>query len=416
MKSFVPGIALTPRNPERTVMIGGDCLGFATVLGPPYCTDIERGRRNGNLRDYADFIRLAHYFNIVHLIGSPVEAVEIPVPVRHLEMAAETLRLTDKVPYVFCQSRERIRDVLNLYALARGETLEEFSARPGTYSIINTNTPLQYDTPMATGVIDMARMGQPVVITPFSLAGATTPATLASCAMMANAEILFGATLAQLARKGAPVIYGAHVKNIDLKTGAPAYGMPESLKGNQLTGQLARFYGLPYRSSNFNSSNAVDAAAAYESQATTFAALTGGANLLMHAAGWLEGGLCSSFDKFVIDVEILQGMACYLDPVKVDPDTLGFDEIAEVGPGGHFFGTTRTVATFETAFYAPIVSTTQNYGAWLEAGAADATQRAHRLCKQALAEYEPPAMDPGIRESIDAFVARRKEEGGSPLS
>ncbi len=416
IRTFVSEVRLTPRNPDRTVMIGGDNLAFATVLGPPYCTDIERGRRNGNLADYCDFIRLAHHFNIIHMIGSPVEPVEIPVPERHLDMALQTLLLTDKVPYVFCQSRERIHDAFNLFAIARGETLEEFGNRPGTYSIINTNTPLQFDTPMATGIIEMARFNQPVIITPFSLAGATTPVTLASCALLANAEILFGATLSQLVRPGAPLFYGAHIKNIDLKTGAPAYGMPESLKGNQIAGQLARFYGLPYRSSNFNSSNAADAAAAYESQATTFAAITGGANLLMHAAGWLEGGLCSSFDKFVLDIEILQGMACYLDPVRVDADTLAFDEIAEVGPGGHFFGTPRTVATYESAFYSPLVSTTQNYGAWKEAGAIDATARAHRIYKQALAEYEQPALDPAIREALESFVTRRRQEGGAPLN
>ncbi len=416
LKTCISSFQLTPRNPARAVTIGGNNLAFATVLGPPYCTDIERGRRNGNLADYADFIRLAHYFNIIHLIGSPVEAVEIPVPVRHLDMALANLLHTDKVPYVFCQSRERIRDVLTMYATARGETLEEFSKRPGTYSIINTNSPLQFDTPMAVGIMDMARFGQPVIITPFTLSGATTPATLASGALLANTEALFGITLGQLVRPGAPVIYGAHIKNIDLKTGAPAYGLPESFKGNQLAGQMARFYGLPYRSSNFNASNAVDAAAAYESQGTTFAAISGGVNLLMHAAGWLEGGLCASFDKFVIDVEMLQGMACYLDPVRIDAETLAVDEITQVGPGGHFFGTPRTIATYENAFYSPLVSITQNYGAWKEAGAPDATTRAHRLYKQALAEYEQPVIDPAIRESLEVFVARRKEEGGSPLN
>ena len=416
LTSVPPVIGLVPRNPSNSVRVGGDDIAFATVLGPPNCSDIERGRRSGTLADHDDFLRLAQFFNIIHLVGgSPVEPLDIEVRYRHLEATRSMLTLTDKVPYVFCQSRQRILDVFEMCAIARGETLELFAARPGVFSIINTNSPLQYDLAMATGVIEMARYGQPTLITPFIMAGATAPATVAAGMAMNNAEILFGVTLAQLVRPGAPVLYGNAAKNVDLKTGAPAYGLAESYRFTHIGGQLARRYRMPLRSSAFCASNAPDAGAMLEGVAATWAAITAGANLLMHGAGWLEGGLCSSFEKFVLDVEVLQNMAVWLQPVKIDADTLALEEIAEVGPGGHFFGTPRTIATFETAFHRPIISTTQNYGAWLEAGGLDATSRAHRVYKQALAEYEPPPIADEIRMALDAFVARRIREGGSPL-
>ena len=411
-----PVIELVPRNPANSVRVGGRNIAFATVLGPPNCSDIERGRRSGTLADHDDFLRLAQYFNIIQLVGgSPVEPLDIEVRYRHLEATRSMLTLTDKVPYVFCLSRQRILDVFEMCAIARGETLEQFAAAPGVFSIINTNSPLQYDLSMATGVIEMARFGQPTLITPFIMAGATAPATVAAGMAMNNAEILFGLVLAQLVRPGAPVLYGNAAKNVDLKTGAPAYGLAESYRFTHIGGQLARRYRMPLRSSAFCASNAPDAAAMLEGVGATWAAITAGANLLMHGAGWLEGGLCSSFEKFVLDVEVLQNMAVWLEPVTIDADTLALDEIAEVGPGGHFFGTARTIATFETAFHRPIISTTQNYGAWLEAGGLDATCRAHRLYKQALAEYEPPPIADDLREALDAFVARRTSEGGAPL-
>ncbi|HEX2431491.1 MAG TPA: trimethylamine methyltransferase family protein [Aestuariivirgaceae bacterium] len=411
-----PVIELVPRNPQNSTLIGGDNVAFATVLGPPNCSDIERGRRSGTLADHDDFLRLAQFFNIIQLIGgSPVEPLDIEVRFRHLEATRSMLTLTDKVPYVFCLSRQRIHDVFEMCAIARGEDLEQFARRPGVFSIINTNSPLQYDLAMATGVIEMARFGQPTLITPFIMAGATAPATVAAGMAMNNAEILFGVTLAQLVRPGAPVLYGNAAKNVDLKTGAPAYGLAESYRFTHIGGQLARRYRMPLRSSAFCASNLPDAAAMLEGVGAIWAAITAGANLLMHGAGWLEGGLCSSFEKFVLDVEVLQNMAVWLKPVTIDAETLALDEIAEVGPGGHFFGTARTIATFETAFHQPIISTTQNYGAWLEAGGLDATRRAHRLYRQALAEYEPPAIADDIREALDAFVARRTGEGGAPL-
>jgi trimethylamine--corrinoid protein Co-methyltransferase len=411
-----PGeFTLTPRNGARAVTLGGDRLTTAAVLGPPNCSDLIRGRRPGSLADYEELLKLTQVFNVVQMNGWPVEPLDIEVRHRHLVATERMLSLTDKVPYVFCQSPQRITDALTLCALARGETLEEFAARPGAFSIINTNTPLTYDAPMATGVMEMARLGQPTLITPFVMAGGSTPATIASAMALTAAEILFGVVLSQLVRPGAPVVFGVASKNVDMRTGAPAYGMADMMVCTMIGGQLARRYGLPLRSSNFSASNIPDFASGYESANAVFSALSAGVNLLMHAAGWVEGGLCTSYEKFVLDCEIVQSMAHLIAPVTVDDDQLCFAEIAETGPGGHFFGSARTLATVETAFYRPLVSITQNQGAWMEAGGKSAAERATAIWQEALRTYAMPPMDPAIREGLADFVARRREAGGAPL-
>jgi trimethylamine--corrinoid protein Co-methyltransferase len=209
------------------------------------------------------------------------------------------------------------------------------------------------------------------------------------------------------------VVYGGFTSNVDMKSGAPAFGTPEYSKAALAGGQLARRYGLPYRSSNANACNVVDAQAAYESEMSLWAAVMGHANIVLHAAGWMEGGLTASFEKMVLDAEMLQMMAEFLRPIEVNQDTLGLDAIREVGPGGHFFGAAHTLARYETAFYAPILSDWRNFESWQEAGSIDATRRAHGIYKQILADYQAPPSDPGTLEALDAFVARRKEAGGA---
>ncbi len=409
-------VTLGTRNPNRSIMVGGDHLCFTTVLGPPYCSDLARGRRPGTLADYCDFVRLAQHFNVVHMNGgSPVEPQDVAIPVRHLEAAHAMLTLSDKIPYVFCHSRQRIHDVFEMIAITRGLTLDELKDAPSTFSIINVNSPLQYDIPMAGGIIEMARFGQPTLITPFTLAGAAAPVAMAGALAAQNAEALCGIVMAQLARPGAPVVYGSAATGVDMRSGAPNYGSPEFAKGIQISAQLARRYRLPSRMSVMTSSTVPDVQASLQSQMSLFAAVSGGGNLVMHAAGWLEGGLCSSFEKFVIDVEMLQNMVAYLDPVRVDAETLSLDEIAAVGPGGHFFAAPSTMATYETAFYQPFLYDLRNYGSWAEAGSQDATQRAHRIYQQALREYQPPPMADDARGALDDFLARRKQEGGAPL-
>jgi trimethylamine--corrinoid protein Co-methyltransferase len=415
LKTAPSELILTPRNSARAVKLGHDHLTTAAVLGPPNCTDLIRGRRSGTLADLRELLKLTQFFNAVQMNGWPVEPLDIEVRFRHLDAAFAMLTLTDKVPYVFCQSRQRIADVLAMCAIARGETLEQFAGRPGVFSIINTNTPLQYDVPMTVGVMDMARHGQPTLITPFVMAGASTPATIASAMALNTAEILFGLTLAQLVRPGAPVLYGCAAMNVDMKTGAPAYGLAEMHRCTIIGGQMARRYDIPLRSSNFSASNIPDFASGYESANAGFAALSAGAHLLMHAAGWVEGGLCTSYEKFVLDCEIVQTLAQMLQPVQIDTQSLALDEIAEIGPGGHFFGAARTLETVETAFYRPLVSITQNYGAWIESGGKSAAERATGIWQEALNIYREPAIDPAVRDELAAFVATRKEQGGAPI-
>jgi trimethylamine--corrinoid protein Co-methyltransferase len=240
--------------------------------------------------------------------------------------------------------------------------------------------------------------------------GAMTPVTLPAALVQQNAEALAGIALTQAVRPGAPAVYGAFTSNVDMRTGAPAFGTPEHAKAQIAAGQLARRYDLPYRSSNANASNLCDAQAAYESQMAIWGAVMGGSDLLYHGAGWLEGGLTASFEKMVLDAEMLQMMADFLKPVAVDDGSLGLSAIRDVGPGGHFFGTAHTMERYETAFYTPMLSDWRNYESWAEAGGEDATQRATRIWKQLLAEYEAPPLDDSVAEALDAFVAKRKEE------
>jgi trimethylamine--corrinoid protein Co-methyltransferase len=369
------------------------------------------------LADYADFMRLGQAFNAIHLMaGSPVEPQDVPVPIRHLETLKLMLTLTDKVPFVFSQSRRRIADALEMIRIVHGCSMDELARRPVTYTVVNTNSPLQIDAPMLEGIIDLARMGQAVVVTPFTLAGAMAPVTLAGALAQQNAEALAGIAVGQFAKPGAPAVYGGFTTNVDMRSGAPTFGTPEYAKAAQISGQLARLNKLPFRSSNICSAVIPDAQAAYESVMATWAAVTGGANILLHGAGWLDGGLTASFEKFVMDIEILQMFAAYLQPEQVDAASLALDTVAEVGPGGHFFGTAHTLARYETAFYQPLLSDWRGHDAWREAGAVDATHRAHALYREALRDYEAPPMDAGVAEELEAFVARRKAEGGAPIT
>jgi trimethylamine--corrinoid protein Co-methyltransferase len=267
---------------------------------------------------------------------------------------------------------------------------------------------------MLRGIIELARQGQVAIVTPFTLAGAMAPVTIAGAVAQQNAEALAGLVLTQLVRPGAPFVYGGFTSNVDMKSGAPAFGTPEYMKGALLGGQLARRYGLPYRSSNVCAANTVDAQAAYESVFSLWGAIMGGVNILKHGAGWMEGGLQASFEKFVLDADLLQMVASFLEPIETDADAMALDAIREVGPGGHFFGVEHTQARYKTAFFSPMISDWRNYETWEEAGRPDAYGKANRLYKQLLAEYEPPPMEPAIRDELAAFVARRKEEGGAP--
>ena len=402
---------LTAANPDRAVEIGGDALVFGLVAGPPNVSDAERGRRPATMDDYRDFIRLAQYFNIIHMIGNQVVApLDLPAETRHLDTYHANLTLSDLVFHATAIGHGRARDAIEMTAIARGISPEQMADDPGVITIISVNSPRRFDGEMAEGLIAMAEAGQAVVVTPFTLMGAMTPVTLPAALAQQNAEALFGVMLTQLVRPGAPALYGAFTSNVDMRTGAPAFGTPENALANMASGQLARRYGLPYRTSNGNASNAVDAQAAYETQMALWAAMLGGANVVYHAAGWLEGGLTASFEKLVLDVEMLQQMAAMMQPLRVDETTLALDAIANVPTGGHFFGEAHTLDRYETAFYQPILSDWSNYETWAAAGSLTATDRATRIWKQALAEYVPPDLPQDRREALDAYVARRRQE------
>ncbi len=404
-------VTLTPRNPERRITLGGNKINFSTVGGPPNVHDTERGRRDGNYEDYCDLLRLAQCLNVIHIIGNqPVAPVDLPAESRHLDCYLANVTLTDRVYQGSSIGAERALDGIDMAAIARGLKREDLIDSPAMLSNININSPRRLDGAMADGLIALARWGQVTIVTPFTLMGAMTPVTLPAALTQQNAEALAGIALTQIVRPGAPVVYGAFTSNVDMKSGAPAFGTPENTKATLAGGQLARRYGLPYRSSNASASNVVDAQAAYESQMSIWAAVMGHANLVYHAAGWMEGGLTASFEKMILDAEMLQMMSEVLVPVEVNSDTLGLDAIREVSPGGHFFGAAHTLERYETAFYQPILSDWRNFETWEEAGAQTATQRASAIWKKWLKDYEQPPLDPAIAEALDAFVAKRKEE------
>jgi len=405
---------LHARNPERRLVFGDRHLVFGAVGGPAFVTDLDRGRRAGNAADFDAFVRVIGSLDIIHQEGGgPLEPTDLPVETRHLDMYRTLATLLDKPWQCLAFGSTVVEDAIEVACISRGVDRDTLIREPSLMTIVNSNSPLRLDGPMSDGLIAMAEWGQPVVATPFTLAGAMTPVTLAGALAQQNAEALFMIVLAQIVRPGTPMVYGGFTSNVDMRTGSPAFGTPEYVKAAIATGQLARRYHLPHRSSNVTGSAVVDAQAAYESEMSIWGSVLGGASLIYQGAGWLEGGLTASFEKLILDAELLQQMAEVLSPIVVDDDELGLDAIAEVGPGGHFFGTAHTLARFETAFYQPMLSDWRNFETWQEDGARTATERANRIWKQLLAEYEPPPLEPGAAEALDAFVDRRKREIGA---
>ncbi len=402
------------RNPAHDLIMGGNNINFSSVASAPHATDLEKGRRAGTQVDYRNFLKLGQSLNIIHLFGGyPVEPVDLPPATRHLDCIRDFITMTDKVYHAYSLGRTRMLDALEITRIGYGLSEAELAEKTCIFSIINTNSPLKLDGPMIEGLIELARRNQLVVITPFTLSGAMSPATIAGALAQQHAEAMAGMTLVQLVRKGAPVMYGGFTSNVDMKSGAPAFGTPEYTRAAFAAGQLARSLGVPFRSSNVNASNVVDAQAAYESQMSIWGAVMGHANMIMHGAGWLEGGLAASFEKFMLDAEMLQMMAEVLKPLDVSEAALGLDAVKEVGPGGHFFGAAHTLERYANAFYAPILSDWRNFETWEETGSKTVTERAHKLYREVLETYQAPPLEAARLEEMDAFVARRKEEGGA---
>ena len=413
--ALAPGsFSLTPRNPNRQLEVGGAHIHFGMVSGPPNVHDCVNGRRPGNFADYERLVQLGQTFNAIHFFGNQsVAPIDLPAQTRHLDTYRASLILSDKVFSAVPIGRGRVRDAVEMVARARGLSLGELAISPSLFGNININSPRKLDEAMSEGALALAEYGQAVIVTPFTLMGAMTPVTLAAGLVQQNAEALFGIAMVQLFFPGTPVVYGGFTSNVDMRSGAPAFGTPENAKANLAGGQLARHYGLPYRSSGCNASNTADAQAVYETQMSLWSAVLGNGNLLYHAAGWLEGGLVASFEKVIIDVEILQNLTCLFSKPKVNTEELALDTIGAVPPGGHFFGTEHTMQRYESAFYQPLLSDWQNNESWVEAGAKDATQRATDLWQQAIHSFEPPPIDPGRLEAIDEYVEKRKHEIGS---
>ena len=331
----------------------------------------------------------------------------------HLEATWDALTLTDRSFHVYSLGRQRNLDAIEMVRIARGVTDDELDDQPSITSVINANSPLKYDNPMLEGMIQLARRNQVLIVTPFTLAGAMAPITLAGALVQQNAEALAGIAFTQIVRAGAPVVYGGFTSNVDMRSGSPAFGTPEYAKACLVGGQLARRYRLPYRSSNVSASNALDAQAGYESVWALWGAVMGGVNWLQHGAGWMEGGLHASAEKLVMDADLLQMVSAFLAPLEVSEDALAVDTIAEVGPGGHFFGGAHTQRRYQTEFFNPLVSDWRNWEAWEEARAPDAAERAGRIVDEFLAAYEPPPMADETRDELRDFVDRRIAEGGA---
>jgi trimethylamine--corrinoid protein Co-methyltransferase len=408
---------LEARNPLKSLRIGGAFCVYASVGGPAYVMCNDKGRRDGTFAEMCDFLRLVQGLNVIHQEGGcPFEPLDLPANTRHLDIYHAQIRHLDKSWQTQTLGHARTMDGIEMAAIMLGTTAEGLRERPVLLGIINTNSPLQLDVPMAEGLIAMAAHGQVNVITPFTLAGAMAPVTLAGALVLQHAEALAGIVLTQIVRPGVPVMYGGFTSNVDMRSGSPAFGTPEYAKSAQASGQLARHIGVPFRSSNVTAANEVDAQAAYESQMALWGALTGGAHLLEHAAGWLHGGLTASFEKLILDAEMLQMMDAYFEPMATDPDAMALDAILEAGAGGHFFGTAHTMARYETAFHTPMLSNWDNHPNWLLKGSVDARSRANTVWKELLAAHVDPVLDPAIDEALSTYVTRRKAEGGAPMN
>jgi trimethylamine--corrinoid protein Co-methyltransferase len=401
---------LHARDPAKTVAVGQNHAIFSSVGGPAYVCDLEGGRRQGTYAEQCDYLKIIQSLNVLHQEGGgPFEALDLPAHTRHLDLYLAQATLLDKNWQPQGLGRQVALDGLDMAAISLGRTRESLVDHCVFTCVINTNSPLQLDIPMAEGLITMAEHGQCNIITPFTLAGAMSPVTLAGALAQQHAEAMAGMVLAQIVRPGVPVMYGGFTSNVDMKSGAPAFGTPEYAQAAQASGQLARLLGVPFRSSNVTAANDVDAQAAYESMMALWGSIMGGANLVLHAAGWLNGGLTASFEKLIIDADMLQMMSAYCEPFAVTPQTLALDAVRDVGPAGHFFGTAHTLERYETAFYQPMISNWDNYDSWLERGRETAPIKANRIWKQLLQEYQKPPIDPATEEALGAFVTKRKE-------
>lgn len=409
-----PEFTIRGGTPDTDVWFGPGALVLLPGAGCPNTTDRLRGRRPGSMQDFTELSRIVAGFDVMHMQNAVVEPQDIPAPVRHYATTRLQLLTSPKIPFVFSRGTPQVEDCFEMIRIWRGIGAGAFGNEIHTKTVINTNSPRQLDRPMAQGIIDFARNRQLVIVTPFCLLGAMAPVTVAGALSLQHAEALAGITLNQLAGPGAPVMYGNFASNVDMKSGAPAFGTPAHVKATLGSGQLARHIGLPWRSAAGCAANTNDAQAAHETEMSAWACLLAGATMVIHSAGWLEGGLTHSYEKLITDMDMLQIFAELCGPTAVDEAEMAFEAIREVQPGGHFFGAAHTMARFHTAFYQPMTWDLANFGQWSEAGSKTADERATGIWQARLAAHQDPPFDPGRLAKLDAFIARRTAEGGAP--
>ncbi len=401
------------RHRDITLELG--TLLFQPGAGAPHATDLERGRRPGSASDYRDYTQLAHHFDVFQMMSPSVEPQDVPTHLRHYFTTEVQLTLTDKFPFVFSRGTPQVMDCFEMLRDFRGQSDDDFQADPHCYTIINTNSPRTLDIPMAQGLIDFARMGQLSIVTPFTLMGAMAPITVAGAVTLSHAEALAAITLTQLTRPGAPICYGTFTSNVDMKSGAPAFGTPTHFQASLAAGQMARLIGLPWRSAAGSASNLNDVQAANENQMGLWGCLMAGSTVVIHAAGWLEGGLSVSYEKIITDAEVLNMVAELCAGRAAGADEIGFDNaLAHVDPSGHFFAAPQTMERYNTEFYEPIVHDYANFGTWTERGAQDANTRATAVWKDILAQDARPTVDGDRLEALQSFIAKRTAAGGAP--
>ncbi len=400
------------RNPANNIHIGGDSMAFGAVYGPPF---VRQGdvRRDATMEDFRSFTKLAQSFAVLDSAGGVIcEPNDTPLDSRHLDMTYALQTLTDKVYMGNVVSGVNAADTIAMSSILFGSR-EAIEQTPATISLINCNSPLRWDDRMLEAQFEYSAAGQPVVLTPFILMGAMSPVTIPAALVQQIVEALSGIALSQLIRPGTPVIFGSFLSNIDMQSGSPTFGTPESGLGLLCTGQIARHFGLPFRTGGgLTSSQVADAQAGYEALMTLMPTFLAGANWVMHSAGWLEGGLVAGYEKFIVDVELLQMLRHEFTPLEIDEASMAFDAHQEVGHGGHFLGAMHTMERFRTCFYRPLLSSSENYERWMRNGGNDANARATVAYQKALEEYEQPALDDAVREELEDFVIRRRAELG----
>ncbi|ODT07602.1 MAG: trimethylamine methyltransferase [Mesorhizobium sp. SCN 65-20] len=396
------------RNPERSVEIGGRNVVFSPAYGSPFVMDLDKGRRYGTIEDFRNFVKLAQSSPWLHHSGGTIcEPVDVPVNKRHLDMVYSHIRYSDRAFMGSVTSESRAEDSIDMARIVFGE---DFTDRNCVIlGNVNVNSPLVWDATMTTALRAYARANQAAVIVPFILGGAMGPVTNAGAIAQSLAETMAGCALTQLERPGAPVIFGNFLSSMSLRSGSPTFGTPEPAIGSMVIGQLARRLNLPLRcSGNFTTSKLPDAHAMNEGTMSMLAAVHCGANFILHSAGFLDGLLSMSYEKFVMDADFCGALHTYLDGVKIDDNQLALDAFREVGPGNHFFGCAHTMANYETAFWDSAIADNEPYEKWEAAGSVDAASRANKRWKTMLAEYEAPPLDPGIDEALREYMTRKK--------